>query len=456
MKKLGKLLFFAAITTLLTCLLCVALNATQYSGNCGKDGSNVTWSLDTETGVLKIEGTGAMAKYTWSVNAPWYNYRDSIKTVSVLSGVSSIGDHAFRYCGKIESITMPESISSIGANAFRQCTSLTSLVIPSSVESIGANAIRGCTNLANITLPSGLTSVGDYALEENPKLNYNEYDNAYYLGNSENPYVILVKAKDSSIESCEINSNTNIIYFSAFQNCTKLTGISIHGNITWIGAYAFDGCTKLANVTFDGGTKTLQTMECIFQNCTSLTKITIPKNASYLYGGTFAGCTNLKKVVLLSSLTRLVNMESTINSTATIWGYSGSYAEAYATKYNRKFVVIRNIIASGYCGADGDGSNLTWALDDKGLLTIDGTGAMAGYSSGYTPWNNYNSSINSVEISDGVTTIGKNSIKYTNAVSISMPESITRIESAGFEGNEKLLSIVIPANVEYIGDYAFV
>ena len=742
MKKLGKLLFFAAITTLLTCLLCVALNATQYSGNCGKDGSNVTWSLDTETGVLKIEGTGAMAKYTWSVNAPWYNYRDSIKTVSVLSGVSSIGDHAFRYCGKIESITMPESISSIGANAFRQCTSLTSLVIPSSVESIGANAIRGCTNLANITLPSGLTSVGDYALEENPKLNYNEYDNAYYLGNSENPYVILVKAKDSSIESCEINSNTNIIYFSAFQNCTKLTGISIHGNITWIGAYAFDGCTKLANVTFDGGTKTLQTMECIFQNCTSLTKITIPKNASYLYGGTFAGCTNLKKVVLLSSLTRLVNMESTINSTATIWGYSGSYAEAYATKYNRKFVaivangtcgenltwmldeaglltiegtgkmedyssgqspwrrlsnlksveiaegvtsignwafsecslesiaipssvtsignfafyecrsltcisvdeanknyksidgvlfskdektlitypagksetaytipssvtsigsyafeycnsltsikipnsvtsieigafsdcrkltsikipssvtsieqstflgcrsltsvtisngvtsigkyafsdcgsltsitipssvtnieceafsdcdslkiiticsknviiydsaitisntatihgykgstaeayatkynrkfvVIRNIIASGYCGADGDGSNLTWALDDKGLLTIDGTGAMAGYSSGYTPWNNYNSSINSVEISDGVTTIGKNSIKYTNAVSISMPESITRIESAGFEGNEKLLSIVIPANVEYIGDYAF-
>ena len=429
----------------------VAIGNFVASGTCG---SNLKWSLD-EAGLLTIEGTGAMAKYSWNVNAPWYDYRDNIKTVSISNGVSSIGDHAFRYCGKIESITMPESIGSIGANAFRQCTSLTSLVIPSSVESIGANAIRGCTNLANITLPSGLTSVGDYALEENPKLNYNEYDNAYYLGNSQNPYVVLVKAKDSSVESCEVNSNTNIIYFSAFQNCTKLTGIRIHGNITWIGAYAFDGCTKLANVTFDGGAKTLQTMEYIFRNCTSLTAVTIPQNASYLYGGTFAGCTSLEKVVLLSYATRLVDMENTISNTATIWGYSGSYAEAYATKYNRKFVVLRNIIASGYCGAEGDGSNLTWALDDKGLLTIDGTGAMAGYSSGYTPWNNYNSSINSVEISDGVTTIGKNSVKYTNAVSISMPESITRIESAGFEGNEKLLSIVIPANVEYIGDYAF-
>ena len=444
MKKFRKLLFFAAITALLTCLLCVALNATQYSGNCGKDGNNVTWSLDTETGVLKIEGKGTMAKYSWNVNAPWYDYRDSIKTVSVLSGVSSIGDHAFRYCGKIESITMPESISSIGANAFRQCTSLTKLVIPSKVVQIGSNAIRGCTNLTNITLPSGLTSVGDYALEENPKLNYNEYDNAYYLGNSQNPYVVLVKAKDSSVESCEINSNTNIIYFSAFQNCTKLTGIRIHGNITLVGAYAFDGCTKLANVTFKGGTKTLQTMECIFQNCTSLTKITIPKNASYLYGATFAGCTSLEKVVLLSYATRLVDMENTISNTATIWGYSGSYAEAYATKYNRKFV---SITASGTCG-----ESLTWMLDEEGLLSIEGTGKMEDCPS----WYSYRSSIKSVEIAEGVTSIGDSAFSSCSSLtSIIIPNSVTSIGDSAFSGCRSLTSIIIPYCVTSIGDSAF-
>ena len=444
MKKLGKLLFFAAITTLLTCLLCVALNAETVSGTCGAegDGSNLTWTLDTETGVLKIEGKGAMAKYTWNVNAPWYDYRDSIKTVSISNGVSSIGDHAFRYCGKIESITMPESIGSIGANAFRQCTSLTSLVIPSSVESIGANAIRGCTNLANITLPSGLTSVGDYALEENPKLNYNEYDNAYYLGNSQNPYVVLVKAKDSSVESCEVNSNTNIIYFSAFQNCTKLTGIRIHGNITWIGAYAFDGCTKLANVTFDGGAKTLQTMEYIFRNCTSLTAVTIPQNASYLYGGTFAGCTSLEKVVLLSYATRLVDMENTISNTATIWGYSGSYAEAYATKYNRKFVAI---IANGKCG-----ENLTWMLDETGLLTIESTGAMEDYSSaGATPWAEYRTMITSAEISEGITSLGKYSLwNFSNLTNLVIPSTITTIKT--YTIRVPLTSLVIPEGIKSI------
>lgn len=40
MKKLKKVLIFAAIVAALTCLLCVALSATQYSGNCGKDGNN--------------------------------------------------------------------------------------------------------------------------------------------------------------------------------------------------------------------------------------------------------------------------------------------------------------------------------------------------------------------------------------------------------------------------------
>ena len=44
-----------------------------------------------------------------------------------------------------------------------------------------------------------------------------------------------------------------------------------------------------------------------------------------------------------------------------------------------------NIVASGTCGANGD--NLTWTLDDAGLLTISGTGAMRDYSqSSNIPW----------------------------------------------------------------------
>ena len=41
-------------------------------------------------------------------------------------------------------------------------------------------------------------------------------------------------------------------------------------------------------------------------------------------------------------------------------------------------------VLSGYCGGEGDGSNLTWTLDtETGLLSISGSGAMADYGSGY-------------------------------------------------------------------------
>ena len=35
-----------------------------------------------------------------------------------------------------------------------------------------------------------------------------------------------------------------------------------------------------------------------------------------------------------------------------------------------------DIVDSGTCGAEGNGSNLTWTLDSEGVLTISGSGDM--------------------------------------------------------------------------------
>lgn len=43
-------------------------------------------------------------------------------------------------------------------------------------------------------------------------------------------------------------------------------------------------------------------------------------------------------------------------------------------------VYAADIVASGYCGGEGDGTNLTWTLDSEGVLTISGTGKMKDYS----------------------------------------------------------------------------
>ena len=61
-----------------------------------------------------------------------------------------------------------------------------------------------------------------------------------------------------------------------------------------------------------------------------------------------------------------------------------------------------DVIASGNCGTD-----VTWTLTDRGLLTISGTGAMADYASADSqPWYSYSSSITSAVIEKGVTRIG--------------------------------------------------
>ena len=66
------------------------------SGACG---SALTWSYSSSTGILTINGTGEMEDYTLDSNnstAPWYSNRTGIKTIKISSGVTTIGNYAFR------------------------------------------------------------------------------------------------------------------------------------------------------------------------------------------------------------------------------------------------------------------------------------------------------------------------------------------------------------------------
>jgi hypothetical protein len=58
-----------------------------------------------------------------------------------------------------------------------------------------------------------------------------------------------------------------------------------------------------------------------------------------------------------------------------------------------------DMVAEGKCG-----TNLTWVLDEDGVLTISGSGEMYDYTSGNkTPWFSQYKQIKSVVIEDGVT-----------------------------------------------------
>ena len=117
----------------------------------GECGETCDWTLDTETGVLKINGLGAV-EYTGSgERQPWYPYCSSITQIVVADGITEIPRYTFEYLRYVKTVRLPDTLEYLGCNAFNDCAALNDLVIPASVVGFtnGGNFNR-CTSLTNI------------------------------------------------------------------------------------------------------------------------------------------------------------------------------------------------------------------------------------------------------------------------------------------------------------------
>ena len=122
---------------------------------------------------------------------------------------------------------------------------------------------------------------------------------------------------------------------------------------------------------------------------------------------------------------------------------------------------------SGNCGAEGVGSHLTWTLDEQGVLTISGTGAMTDYGwiqigeASYitaAPWGQYAPSLQSLVLNEGITHIGINAFLYCSGLtgSLTIPNSVETIGVQAFHGCRGLMgSLIIPNSIKTIGNQAF-
>ncbi|MFR8266921.1 MAG: leucine-rich repeat protein [Clostridia bacterium] len=102
---------------------------------------------------------------------------------------------------------------------------------------------------------------------------------------------------------------------------------------------------------------------------------------------------------------------------------------------------------SGTCGATGHESDVTWSFDESsGTLTISGTGAMADYTVDGTgddrPWKVYAESITKVQISEGVTSLGKSAFQNLTALQeTNIPASITKLGDHIYRGDAALTTV---------------
>ncbi len=143
----------------------VACNNYNNNNNSNKENGELEYRLNSDDVSYSVTGKGTITT-------------NDIVIPNIYQGkpVTNIDTSAFYECDKITSITIPNSVTSIGDCAFYECSSLTSITIPNSVTSFGDNLVVGCY-----------------------KLQYNDYNGGLYIGNKQNPYLALVKAKSSTI-----------------------------------------------------------------------------------------------------------------------------------------------------------------------------------------------------------------------------------------------------------------
>lgn len=110
------------------------------------------------------------------------------------------------------------------------------------------------------------------------------------------------------------------------------------------------------------------------------------------------------------------------------------------------------VVTSGTCG-----ENLTWTLEDDGVLTIKGTGEMCSYSSSFTaPWYSESARIKSVMVEPGVTSIGGYAFYGCYwLTSVKLPDDLQYINQSAFQDCGNLEMVVIPESVVEIGQSAF-
>ncbi len=229
-----------------------------------------------------------------------FDYCLQLKSVSTGNGLTSITTATFRGCKNLieidigNSVTsiysafydcgftdiyIPDNVTYIGHDSFYYCSKLEKVVIGNDNTYIGEHAFCNCESWTDISIGNNVTAIGflsftnrydPYIAEpilDCSNIKYNEYDNAYYLGNSENPYLALISVKSTDITTCEINKNTKIIAGYAFGDCKNLNEIIIPDGVRSIGEGAFSDC--------------------------GLTNVSVPDSLTYMGDFVFLGC-NLK------------------------------------------------------------------------------------------------------------------------------------------------------------------
>ena len=448
----------------------VSIGMTQaeiYSGTCGEEGSDLSWSLNTEDSVLTITGSGWMESHTWTY------YSKFIKYVSLPAGLESITHSAFSGCGNLVSVTIPDNVRYIGQQAFFECHSLQSVTFGNGEHlSVDESAFSFCTSLKNVVMPNTNIWFGEYVFvycNALPVIDGIQYADKYLVG-----------VDDESLSSYTIREGTCWIGSRAFSNCTNLTAITIPETVKSIGKSAFYGTENLSsivipdNVTYIGdnafqsssissvtfGSGLEEIGKYAFDYCSSLTSITIPENVKYVRENAFRGCESLTSITWNArriydtsswfSYSPFGNIASQITSVT--FGEQVEMIPPRMCPYmsNLTEVVIPSSVSEINSEAFYACKNLTSVTIGAGVTTINKTAFSNCTSLTNIQWN----AANCVFDNDNLNTNPFYSLK-SQIRSFRFGESVEYIPQNLCYEMVNVNSVELPAGLQYVGENAF-
>lgn len=195
---------------------------------------------------------------------PYSSGYSNLKKLILPTSIETIGDQAFKSCPNLASVNFGEltSLKTIGSYAFQACKSLgaefcdgltsigkfafqnarfTKLRIPSSLETLGSYSLFGSTT----TMTSYISYIA--GLKEDGGVT--EYGGCYYVGNSTNPYLVLVCGVNRTASTpITVHEDTKFIAEDAFCSFNNMTELTLGASVTYIGYGAFDGCKALTKI----------------------------------------------------------------------------------------------------------------------------------------------------------------------------------------------------------------
>ena len=430
--------------------------ATPTNGTYTEVVDGLEWTFVISNGQASVGGG------TQAMNAVPWDTTGEITIPTTLGGcpVTGIGDYAFWVCS-LDSVTIPTGVTSIGNGAFGCCASLDSVTIPEGVTNIGSIAFGrgGAGAPVEITFPSTLTNKSlnvDYFVDE-VSVTFSEkvtniYDNMF--------------ANCSYLVSVTIPEGVTNIGECAFGSCRSLESVTIPEGVISIGEDAFVGCMSLVSVTIPEGVISIG--EGAFGDCTSLVSVTIPEGVKVIERSAFEGCTSLEEVLIPESVTDIgmyafddcISLEEVmIPESVTNIGY---FAFRGCSKLGE--VTIPSSVINWGDFAFGS-SGLTNVVLSQGLTSI-GASAFYGCSkvgdvmipSSVTDWGHFafeDSGLTNVVLSQGLTYIGYFAFRGCSKLGeVTIPSSVTDWGSHAFAGSG-LTNVVFSEGLTSIGDLAF-